>query len=73
VTEFQGFDSKEAASASLAEHIHVCVKDAGHLRDLAITSFASREEVGHLETGLIFEHARSSDLPLYMDDDESDD
>jgi hypothetical protein len=48
---------------SLAEHIHVCVKDAGHLRDLAITSFASREEVGHLETGLIFEHARNSDLP----------
>jgi DNA-binding Lrp family transcriptional regulator len=53
--------------------VHVCVKDSEHLRDLAITSFTSRDEVAHLETGLIFEHARSSDLPLFVEDDDSDD
>jgi DNA-binding Lrp family transcriptional regulator len=53
--------------------VHVCVKDSEHLRDLAITSFTSRDEVAHLETGLIFEHARSNDLPLFVEDDDSDD
>jgi len=53
--------------------VHVCVRDSEHLRDLAISSFTSREEVAHVETGLIFEHARSNDLPLFMDIDETDD
>jgi DNA-binding Lrp family transcriptional regulator len=46
--------------------IHVWVRDPEHLRDLAMTSFTSRPEVGHIETGLIFEHAQSIDLPNYL-------
>lgn len=43
---------------------HVWVRDAAHLRDLAMTAFTSRPEVAHIETGLIFEHAVSAELPL---------
>lgn len=45
--------------------IHVWVRDSEHLRELAMRSFTSRHEVGHIETGLIFEHAKSVDLPNY--------
>lgn len=47
--------------------IHVWVRDAEHLRDLAMISLTARPEVAHLETGLIFEHTRSSEMPVYMD------
>jgi len=47
--------------------VHVWVRDAGHLRDLTMISFTTRPEVAHLETGLIFEHAKSAELPLYVD------
>ncbi len=39
--------------------VHVLARDAHHLRDLAIDRFITREEVGHIETGLIFEHIRA--------------
>jgi DNA-binding Lrp family transcriptional regulator len=39
--------------------VHVRVRDAHHLRDFAIDSIITREEVGHIETGLIFEHVRA--------------
>lgn len=38
--------------------LHVLARDAQQLRDLAIDRFISREEVGHLETWLVFEHMR---------------
>ena len=46
--------------------IHVWVRDTEHLRELAMTSFTSRNEVGHIETGLIFEHTQSVELPDYV-------
>ena len=38
--------------------VHVLVCDANHLRDFALDRIITREEVGHIETGLIFEHVR---------------
>ncbi len=34
--------------------VHVAVKDANHLRNLAVDGFTTRKEVGHIETSLIF-------------------
>jgi DNA-binding Lrp family transcriptional regulator len=45
--------------------VHVWARDSDHLRDLAMTAFTSREEVSHIETELIFEHIRSTDLPSF--------
>jgi DNA-binding Lrp family transcriptional regulator len=45
--------------------IHVWARDSDHLRDLAMTAFTSRKEVSHIETELIFEHIRSSELPTF--------
>ena len=47
--------------------VHVWTRDSNHLRDLAMTAFTSREEVSHIETELIFEHIRSSDLPVFTE------
>jgi len=47
--------------------VHVWVKDPRHLRNLAMNSFTAREEVAHIETGLIFEHAHSADLPTFLE------
>ncbi len=47
--------------------VHVWVKGPEHLRELVMTSFTAREEIAHVETGLIFEHAYSSDLPIFLD------
>jgi hypothetical protein len=47
--------------------IHVGVRDADQLRDLALDAFTTREEVEHLETSLIFEYQSSSALPDYVD------
>lgn len=47
--------------------VHVWARDPEHLRDIVMTSFTSREEIAHIETGLIFEHTHSSDLPIYLD------
>ena len=45
--------------------IHVVARDAGHLRDLAMSSFTTRPEVEHLETALIFSHEESRALPVF--------
>lgn len=45
--------------------IHVAVRDANHLRDFVLDRLASRDEVMHCETLLIFEAHRSNTLPLY--------
>lgn len=47
--------------------VHVAVRDAHHLRDLALDRFTSRPEVAHLETSLIFEHVVNPALPAYVD------
>lgn len=43
--------------------VHVVVRDADHLRDLAVSSFTSWPEVAHIETMLIFEHVSKPGLP----------
>ena len=48
---------------------HVWTRDSGHLRDLAMTAFTSREEVAHIETELIFEHVSCQELPQFLDHD----
>jgi len=50
--------------------VHVLARDAQHLRDLAIDRFITREEVGHIETWLVFEHLRGRGAAF--DDDEGD-
>jgi len=44
--------------------VHVAVRDADHLRDLAMDAFTTRNEVAHIETRLIFEHVPIRRLPL---------
>lgn len=40
--------------------LRVGVRDSEHLRELILNSFTSREEVGSVETALIFNHTRPS-------------
>ena len=47
---------------------HVWVRDTNHLREFAMTAFTSRDEVAHIETGLIFEHAVGDALPVFAND-----
>jgi len=47
--------------------VQVWVKDPEHLRSLVMTSFTAREEIAHIETGLIFEHAHSPELPIFLE------
>jgi DNA-binding Lrp family transcriptional regulator len=44
--------------------VHVAVRDADHLRDLAMDAFTTRPEVAHIETRLIFEHVPIRRLPI---------
>ena len=44
--------------------VHVGVRDANHLRDVALDAFTSRPEVARIETHLIFEHAPTPQLPV---------
>jgi DNA-binding Lrp family transcriptional regulator len=44
--------------------VHVAVRDADHLRDLAMDAFTTRPEVARIETRLIFEHVPIRRLPL---------
>ena len=44
--------------------VHVAVRDADHLRDLAMDAFTTRNEVAHIETRLIFEHVAIRRLPI---------
>ncbi len=43
--------------------IHVAVRDAHHLRDLALDAFTTRAEVSRIATSLIFESIRKTELP----------
>jgi DNA-binding Lrp family transcriptional regulator len=47
--------------------IHVAVRDATHLRELALSAFTERPEVDHIETQLIFQHSRNHELPVFLD------
>ena len=47
--------------------VHVGVRDADQLLDLALDAFTTREEVEHLETSLIFQHQSSPCLPDYVE------
>ena len=40
--------------------VHVAVRDADHLRELALDAFSTRAEVAHMETSLIFSHRRNT-------------
>jgi DNA-binding Lrp family transcriptional regulator len=50
--------------------IHVAVRDATHLRELALSAFTERPEVDHIETRLIFQHSRNHELPVFLDEGE---
>ncbi len=43
--------------------VHVAVRDADHLRDLALDAFTTRPEVDRIETRLIFEHLTRWKIP----------
>lgn len=43
--------------------VHVVVRDADHLRELAVSGFTTMPEVDHIETSLIFEHVGKDALP----------
>ncbi len=45
--------------------VHVAVRDAHHLRDLALDAFTTRPEVAHIQTSLIFEWAKTPLMPNY--------
>ena len=40
--------------------VHVAVRDAEHLREFALGTIATRAEVAHMETSLIFSHTRNT-------------
>jgi len=39
--------------------VHVAVRDTDHLREVVMEDIATRPEVRHIETNLVFEHHRS--------------
>ncbi|MEN8233912.1 MAG: Lrp/AsnC family transcriptional regulator [Actinomycetota bacterium] len=43
--------------------VRVVVRDADHLRELAVSGFTTMREVDHIETALIFEHVGKGTLP----------
>jgi DNA-binding Lrp family transcriptional regulator len=43
--------------------VHVVVRDAEHLRQLAVSGFTTMREVAHIETSLIFAHMDKQALP----------
>jgi DNA-binding Lrp family transcriptional regulator len=47
--------------------VHLGVRDANHLRDLALDAFTSRPEVARIETHLIFEHVPRPQLPVLVE------
>jgi DNA-binding Lrp family transcriptional regulator len=47
--------------------VHVAVRDADHLRDLALDAFTTRPEVDRIETRLIFEHMTRWQLPVEVE------
>lgn len=51
--------------------VHIAVRDADHLRDLALEAFTSRPEVSHMETWLIFQGDDKGELPILIDNDQT--
>jgi DNA-binding Lrp family transcriptional regulator len=49
--------------------VHVAVRDAQHLRDLALDAFTTRREVDRIETRLIFDHMATWRLPVGVEVD----
>jgi DNA-binding Lrp family transcriptional regulator len=49
--------------------IHVAVRDVNHLRALIVERFATRPEVDHCETAVIYELHRTHQWPCYVRDD----
>ena len=45
--------------------LHVAVRDADHLREVALTAFTERPEVVRIETSLLFEHVPKPQWPVY--------
>jgi len=45
--------------------VHVAAGSVNHLRDVVSENFAARDDVAHMETSLIFDHARSHSLPNF--------
>ena len=45
----------------------VAVRDVQHLRDLVVERLASRSEVSHLETEIVFERTSAGGLPIYVE------
>lgn len=45
--------------------VHVGVRDSDHLRHFALSAFTERMEVAHIETRLIFEFRRNTELPAH--------
>lgn len=43
--------------------VQVVVRDAEHLRDLAVSGFTTLPEVAHIETSLVFDHVGKPGLP----------
>lgn len=46
--------------------VHVAVRDAQHLREVAMEALVDRPEVAHLDTALIFEHRTCWELPQFV-------
>ena len=45
--------------------VHVAVRDVEHLHRLVADQISARDELGQMETSLIFRHQRSASLPDY--------
>lgn len=45
--------------------VHVAVRDAEHLRELAMTAFTIREEVDRIHTSLLLEHVAGLHYPIF--------
>lgn len=43
--------------------VHVAVRDADHLRDLALDAFTTREEVAQIQTALLYDVAQKAVWP----------
>jgi DNA-binding Lrp family transcriptional regulator len=51
--------------------LHVAVRDVEHLRSFLIDALASRPEVVHIETRIIFEERRNPGFPVYVPEAEA--
>jgi len=46
--------------------LHVALRDVEHLREFIINALASRPEIVHIETRIIFEERRNPGFPVYV-------